>query len=631
MCGIAGQWVRRSQFDPAQMSAALQAMTHRGPNDCGQDVHETTEALLNLGHTRLSIIDLTSGGHQPMFREHGRYSLVYNGEIYNYRELRGELAGLGQQFRSESDGEVLLAAWCHWKRAALPRLKGMFAFAVHDRRDNTLTLARDAFGIKPLFYSAGADRFAFASEVPALLRLRGDTPSLNLQRAYDYLVFGSYDDSENTFFADVSQLGPGHVLTVDLASGRVVSNARWWWPEITRRSSDSFETAAETIREMFLANVRLHLRSDVPLGAALSGGIDSSSIVCGMRIVEPHMPIHTFSYAARGSAVNEERWADMINEHVGAIPHKVVATPEELSTDLADMIRAQGEPFGSTSIYAQYRVFKLAREHGITVTLEGQGADELFGGYRGYPGPVLRGLLESGRLVDAAQFAAAWSRWPDRSMWQALLALGHEAVPDRLRSAALTAVGRPPEPPWLDTGILKDAGVVCAEPVLPADPDAAGRRLAATLRTALTRRGLAALLRHGDRNSMRWSIESRVPFLTPDLADYALSLPEEYLVSRTGETKRVFRAAMRGIVPDSVLNRRDKIGFATPEEEWFRSIASAVRQWLSDDVELPFLDQRRALQEYDRVIAGQQRFSWQVWRWINFTQWYRMFFQRAAA
>jgi asparagine synthase (glutamine-hydrolysing) len=618
------------------MPRALSCLAHRGPDDQGVNCCDLGQSQIVLGHTRLSIIDLSSGGHQPMYRERphrgqdqaaqSRCTMVYNGEIYNYRELRDELRTLGHDFASDSDSEVLLAAWVEWGRAALPRLKGMFALAIVDEAQARITLARDAFGIKPLAFSFDSGWFAFASEVRALNELIDRAPELNVQQAYEYLVFGGYDDSDATFFRGVRQLLPGHVLTFDARAGKIASIDRWWWPSVEPAATESFEAAAERIRETFLANVRLHLRSDVPLGAALSGGIDSSAIVCAMRHVEPDMPLHTFTFVAPGSEVDEEHWADQVNAQVGAIPHKVAARPEELADDLADLIRTQGEPFGSTSIYAQYRVFKLARDSGITVTLEGQGADELFGGYLGYPGPILRGLIERGHWIDAARFASEWSKGPGRSRRLALLALGNQLAPRSLRGLALAAIGRSQEPRWLNLRALDAAGVRRSETMLPEEFDVPGRRLAATLRGALVRRGLPALLRHGDRNSMRWSIESRVPFLTPDLAEFALSLPESYLVSRNGETKSVLRRALRGIVPDAILQRRDKIGFATPEREWLRTIAPRARGWLMHDLKLPFLDQRRALAEFDAIVAGRKTFTWQVWRWINFTQWYRTFF-----
>src|SRR5690606_28349805 len=368
MCGIAGGWWKEAGQLEARLAGALEKIRYRGPDDRGYELYPMGDSVVALGHTRLSILDLSSAGHQPMLSADKRFSIVFNGEIYNYRELRTELQGLGHCFVSDSDTEVLLAAWMQWGQACLVRLIGMFAFVVLDRQAGTLTCVRDAFGIKPFFYAAqGGGEFYFASEMPALKELLPGKPTLDWQRAYDYLVHGDYDSGTGTFFEGIRHLLPGHLFIVDLKGERVAEPERWWAPRIVERTDLSFASATELVREQFLQNIRLHLRSDVPLGAALSGGIDSSAVVCAMRHVEPDLPIHTFSYIAAGSEMSEEVWVDRINAHVGAVPHKISVGSDELVRDLDSMILAQGEPFGSTSIYAQYRVFQLARESGVTV------------------------------------------------------------------------------------------------------------------------------------------------------------------------------------------------------------------------------------------------------------------------
>ena len=414
---------------------------------------------------------------------------------------------------------------------------------------------------------------------------------------------------------------PGHVLKLDMTAGRTVVD-RWWQPLVQPMQRLSLADAAQELRSKFLDSVRLQLRSDVPLGAALSGGIDSSAIVCAMRYLEPDAPINTFSYIAQGSEVSEENWIDLVNTHAGAAAHKVVVRPEELTADLDDMITAQGEPFGSTSIYAQYRVFKLAREYGITVTLDGQGADEMLAGYSGYPAKRARSLLDEGRWMGSLQFLRQWAAWPGRSLSDGLKATVAEYAGDHLFQLLRKANGGNPCPAWLDAGVLRDDGVQLGFPRHVAELSAPGRRLVAELAQSLVGSGLPALLRHGDRNSMRFSVESRVPFLTPDLANFLLTLPEEYLISAQGETKHVFRLAMRGIVPDAVLDRRDKIGFATPEKQWLLQMAPQVREWLREPIYVPFFKQSEVLKSFDAVVAGRQPFSWQVWRWINFTRWH---------
>lgn len=596
-------------------------MSHRGPDDQGVQVNRAPHGAIALAHTRLSIIDLSPAGHQPMASTDGRYVVTYNGEIYNYRELRAELEREGRQFRTGTDTEVLLAAWAHWGPAALSRFVGMFAFAVFDRQENTLTCARDAFGIKPLFYAHEGPDFLFASELPALLALKREQPRLNWQRAYDYLAHGDYDSDEGSFVEGVRQLPPGHWLRLQLRNGSV-QQARWWAPCVEPVAALSFAEAADTLREKFLASLRLHLRSDVPLGAALSGGIDSSAIVCGMRHLEPDVPIHTFSFIAPGSAVSEERWVDLANAHARATAHKVTVAPADLAQDLDALITTQGEPFGSTSIYAQYRVFQLAREHGITVTLDGQGADELLAGYDGYPGQRVRSLLGEGRYAAVGTFLQNWASWPGRGLPRGLRACIAACAPSAWYDALRQAGGAPLQPTWLRPGLLAETGIRLRFPSHRPQAAPRGRHVAAELAEALTRRGLPALLRHGDRNSMHFSVESRVPFLTTDLADFLLTLPEHYLIAANGETKSVLRAALRGIVPDEILDRRDKIGFATPERQWLRQIAPQAREWLREETGLPFLDQRKVLEEFDAMMAGKRPFSWQAWRWINFIRWY---------
>ncbi len=627
MCGIAGgTWtVAEAAGVDSRMAASLALMARRGPDDIGSETMRHGKAMVALGQRRLAVIDLTPAAHQPMSSHDGRFLMVFNGEIYNYRELRSELQSLGRHVYSASDTEVLLQAWAQWGEAALGRFVGMFAFVIFDRETNLLHGARDAFGIKPLYYHQDGLNFCFASEIPAVQALRLCAPTLDWQIAYDYLAHGSYDTGERTFFAEVRALPPGHRFTYDLGS-HCLELQRWWAPKIEPAQRLTIDDAAQTLRGHLLDSVRLHLRSDVPLGAALSGGLDSSAIVGCMRHLEPEAPIHTFSFIAAGDSVSEEQWVDRMTAHVGAISHKLSITPHELAADLDDMIATQGEPFGSTSIYAQYRVFQLAREHGVTVTLDGQGADELCGGYVGYPGPRVRSLLDEGKVLAATAFLRDWGRWPGRASLDGFKAAVAEYTNDSAYQTLRRMNGAKACPPWLDGHVLAEAGVALRFPRELPPQTASGRRLVAELARSLHGIGLPGLLRHGDRNSMRFSVESRVPFLTTGLADFLLTLPEEYLVSPQGETKHLLRRAMRGLVPDEILDRRDKIGFATPEQAWLLQVAPQVREWLRYPLNLPFFRQDAVLKAFDQVVAGQRPFSWQVWRWINFTRWHAQHF-----
>lgn len=623
MCGLAGLFSLSEGRDlDSRLSAALDLLSRRGPDGESREFFSLSSGNLCLGHRRLAIIDLSEVGLQPMKSSCGRYWIVFNGEIYNYRELRKELIAGGASFQTETDTEVLLEAYIRWGEAAVPKLIGMFAFVVFDRERQQLDCYRDAFGIKPFFYSRGSSYFAFASEISALRALRPERTGPNLQRAFDYLSMGRYDDNSATFFDGISRLEPGCRLRIKLDDAVSFEIDRWWSPAITERQRLSFADAADLVRSEFLNNVRLHLRSDVPFGAALSGGIDSSALVGAMRHLEPDLEIHTFSYVAAEGATSEEAWVDMVNDHVRATPHKVRISSDDLFADLDDMIRAQGEPFGSTSIYASYRVYKMVREAGVVVCLDGQGADEMFAGYHGYPHLRLRSLFERGEFSEMLHFLNSWSAWPGRSRSDAMQRLAAELLPPTFHSVGRRVTGRGVLKPWLKGKFLDDAGV-STKSYVPGHrkKNARGRRVVEYERFLLGYGGFERLLRHGDRNSMRWSVESRVPFLTPGLAELALSLPEDHLISHSGETKCVLRAALRGLVPDAILDRRDKVGFETPELQWLRSDKLDLDEILDPAARLGFFELDRLANSIRQVLSAEKPFSSETWRIINYCKW----------
>ena len=643
MCGIFG-WIpsdgRRLAPVRPVAEGLLRALRHRGPDDAGYVVFPDDPKLtprtekqeqpescrLLLGQTRLAIIDLSTAGHQPMFSPDKRFALIYNGEVYNYRELRAELEDLGLSFRTATDTEVVLLALVAWGEKALSRFTGMFALALYDARERALFLARDFFGIKPLYYYAGSGTFCFASELPALLRFPGTPRLVDAQAAYQFLCHRQYDCGPRTFVKEVRQVPAGHFLRLDLEElGRPLQPHCYWKPDISGRLSLGFAEAADRLRELFLKSVKLHLRSDVPLGVALSGGIDSSALTFAVRHLEPGLPLHTFSFIAKGSPVSEERWAALAAERAGALRHTVEVEPPELVRDLDSMLRALGEPFGSTSIYAQYRVFKLARDCGLKVTLDGQGADELLAGYHGYPGQRVSTLLRSRQPLRALRFLCAAHNWPGRSWACLMLQTAREFAPEWLAPLALRCLGHSNAPPWLDIESLRDLGLRLRredrrDELFPC-PDKVRQILA----YQLVWNGLPQLLRHGDRNSMAFSIESRVPFLTREMAEFCLSLPEEYLIDMNGRTKSVFREAMRGLVPDALLERRDKIGFATPEQDWLNALAPWVEETLSEARHIPYLNMPEVRKEWLSMHEGRQRFDWRLWRWLNYVRWVRLF------
>lgn len=617
MCGIAGSWSRRGSGDDGRrLRAGLDAIRHRGPDDIGEFAwtDPSSPARVDLGLVRLAILDLSPAGHQPMTLAGARYTISYNGEITNYVEIRDELLALGETFVSDGDTEVLLKAWARWGVRTLDRLEGMFAMAVLDTEERSITLARDPYGIKPLFYTDRGDRIAFCSELSGLLQLAVPAPRLDWQAAVDYLQWGMYDHTERTFIEGVKHLLPGHYVVIDTVTGQIGNPVRYWWPSVATSYNGTYGDAVDNVRALFLDSVKRNLRSDVPLGIALSGGVDSSAITGAVRHLEPDLPIQSFSFVAPGFDKSEHDWIALVSEALGTTSHTVAADPGDLERDLDDLIASQGEPFGGTSIYAQYRVFRLAREHGVIVTLDGQGGDELFAGYFGYPAQRMHSLIETGHWAAAAKFAGAERDLPD---WYRVI-MPFEAMaqfaPLRLRHR----VRRPLASPLLDTRKLRERGVDTGYPAVGPEP-VRGGRLKTHLRSTLGGYGLPTLLRHGDRNSMRFSIESRVPFLDRGLTEFLFSLPEDWLVGPDGTTKRILRDAMRGWIPDAVIDRRDKVGFETPEEAWQERLAARP---IDPDHPIGFLKHGRT----ETLTGGlsEREICWgrkSHWRLINLRRW----------
>jgi len=625
MCGIAGSASIKGPGERNnRLSQAIEVLRHRGPDDSGACEFNVKGSRVSLCHTRLSIIDLSSDGRQPMESTCGRFVIVFNGEIYNYQELRIELMALGIRFQTQTDTEVLLAAWKQWGEKCLRRLDGMFAFVVCDKAEGKLYCVRDYFGIKPLYYSFRDGEFIFSSEISGLIALAGETPSPNWQQAYNYLVHGTYDNSENTFFSEVFQILPASLLALDIQSIRISEQTRWWNPQIVVESQDSYSDATDTIRALFLRAVRRQMRSDVPIGATLSGGTDSSSIVCAMRHLEPNQPLHTFSYIPSDDRISEKRWIDKVNLKTDANPHLIEISSNSLSINLTDLIRSQGEPFGTTSIYAQYEIFRAVRNAGITVTLDGQGADELLGGYLGYPGERIRSHLDKGQVLDAFRFLANWAKWPDRRIRDALFLTGQLYLSPNLNRLARKVWGRSFIPNWISDEFVEGQHISITEPRYQLSSEGKGRRLSERLRNSLIFRGLPGLLRHADRNSMHFSIENRVPFLTPDFAEYVLSLPEHYLVSNKGETKLIFRTAMEGIVPKDILTRKDKIGLQTPESNWMNRLGTFDRPDRGQ-YKLPPIFDYTGLSEVSRSRSFSDSMHWRIW---NYLKWHEIFYDK---
>lgn len=636
MCGIAGLVSPQSPPPDKDLIARLLArLAHRGPDDQGLLRYDRRtvwsgrqwregEAELVFLHRRLSIIDLSETGWQPMATPDGRYVIVYNGELYNFLELRAELEALGHRFRSRSDTEVLLQAYAQWGIDALNKFVGMFAFALLDKRERTVLLARDPFGIKPLYLATWRGGLAFASEIKVLLELPGMARRVNPHRLLHYLRYGVTDYGHDTFFLDIQQVSAAHYVKVPLDRPEIVPQVPYWRLVLGPPRDVSFEQAAETVRELFLRNVAMHVRSDVPIGAALSGGIDSSSIVAAMRRVGPDAELHTVSYIAEEAALNEAAWAGRVVQHASAVSHPVQVSGEELLADLERLVAVQDEPFGSSSIYAQFRVFQATREAGIKVMLDGQGADEILAGYPYYLSVRAAALFRHSHFLQGWRFLSrAAKRWPG-GFYSLILASAGYLVPFSLQGPLRRLVGKDLIPSWLRKSWFLERGVVPR----PIFTQSSGDMLREQLIHSLCFSSLPMLLRYEDRNSMAHSVESRVPFLTREFVEYLFSLPASYLIADNGTSKAVFRQAMRGLVPEEILNRQDKVGFATPEGLWFRGTQrKAAEMLVSDTVKLypEVFDEENIRTLMREMLEGRRPVDATLWRIINVGVWGRVY------
>jgi asparagine synthase (glutamine-hydrolysing) len=582
---------------------------------------------LVLGHRRLAIIDLSPAGHQPMASSDGRYWIVYNGEVYNYLELRSELESYGYTFRTNTDTEVILVAYQQWGIECLSRFNGMWAFALWDGHEQRLFLARDRFGVKPLYYVHEGGKFAFASEIKALVGRHGRPFEPEDGVIYRYLVGGLLPSPQagETFFKGVQSLPPGHWLVV--RPDGVVAKQRYWTLPInpTGESSRDAAVVIGSYRELFIDAVRLRLRADVPVGTCLSGGVDSSSIVCvvnrlmaegGLTAEQIGRQQKTFSavYDTAGP-YNERVYIEKVLQATGAEGNFTFPTAERLRDSIERLIWYQDEPFPSTSIFAQWCVMSKVRERGVTVLLDGQGADETLGGYRPF-GVILADLIRQMKLGRALSEIRAIHARTDVSVWPFLVRALVYQLPESwiqflLRQRAL-----------LNASVLQpDFAATWRTTEWPL-PEGL-RDLDSHLRFQVQESSLPHLLRYEDRNSMAFSIEARLPFLDYRLVQFAFGEASRWRI-RQGWTKWILREAMRGIVPDEILWRKDKVAFETPEEEWIRQWLRNQPNFFSDDIlSRDYLNPRAIRKELASWIAtrGNAR---PIWRWINLEIWLRV-------
>ncbi len=621
MCGIAGifSFQQDAPVTAAQIKKMTDAIRHRGPDDEGIYIDQQ----IGLGHRRLSIIDLSPDGHQPMIGPDGSTQIIYNGELYNYLELRAELKKNGHLFKSQSDTEVILHAYQEYGPGCLSHFTGMFAFALWDEKLRRLFLARDRFGIKPLYFYHSPQQFLFASEIKALLPLLESRPQPNQRLVYDFLTTGMLDHTDETFFVGIQKLPPAHYMLVE-ADGRQQTTRYWDFlvsNDVAVLAEKDIAARCRGFFDIFTDSVRSHLLSDVAVGSCLSGGLDSSTVVSVIsqlvkqdqaRAVGPRQ--QTFSACYQNSAIDEQRYINIAVQSSGALSHRVFPKAEGFREALPQLLWHQEEPFASTSIYAQWEVMRLAKENGVVVLLDGQGADEQLLGYRKFYFFYISQLLRHhGVRLGFIEMLKHFSSWEVLKTLQWRRGLRY--LPGRNFGSGATAQK------VLRDDFFKKFSILSVS--LNQQDTLADR-----IKADMTRFSVPVLLRYEDKNSMAFSRESRVPFLDHRLVEYVAALPLN-LKLRDGWTKFCLRRGAQNLVPPEILHRKDKLGFATPEDEWLRhELKGEVKNTFASAIFLPeFIKLSELQSQFDAFVNGQRPLlsSDFFFRFYILEHWARMF------
>ncbi len=653
MCGIAGIiGLKDTTIDFAGTATCMnETLRHRGPDGEGyllirnddeipafgedtpqsiihsQILHKPLRIVENipnlkgiLSHRRLSIIDITETGHQPICNAHKNLWLVFNGEIYNYIELRDELSKLGHTFHTSTDTEVILAAYAEWGYECVNRFNGMWAFVIYDKSKKQLFASRDRFGVKPFYYVKDENIFAFASEQKALLRSTVASFMPNEKAIFDYWIFGTMEEEEEGMFKGIFELFPAHSLTLDLNSGELKKWKYYTLPysNISVDKNFDLDESTEKIQSLFLESVKLRLRSDVEVASCLSGGLDSSSIVGAIEVLTGK-GLNTFTTSFRDAGIDESPWAKIVSDYTNSNAHYTYPTSQELLKDLSNLIYCQDIPIWSTSTYAQFRVMRLIQENGIKVALDGQGGDELFAGYDKYYYYYLREIEKKLKRTALPEMSLTGRSWQLQKQFMKQAFLGRFIYAFPLSLQLKFRLKAHPELKYLNKDFLK-------RNLKNLKREKDNLTLNQALNKDFTNTLLKTYLKCEDRCSMWHSVESRTPFSDDiNLIEYVFSLPS-IVKMEFGELKYLMRIAMRGIAPDAILDRKDKKGYMTPNRLWISEIRNEVKHLFENPGLADFLDTKKILQDYDLLFNQPDKpDDGRIFKLIAFAKWYEIF------
>lgn len=581
---------------------------NRGPDDTGVYIDDN----VSLGHNRLSIIDLSEKGHQPMCNEDGTIWITYNGEIYNFRELKDALINSGHKFKSNTDTEVILHAYEEYGMDMLKKFNGMWAFCIYDKKNMRLVLSRDQFGIKPLYYYINGGAIIFSSMI-AGIRCHDIKTGPNNKVIMEYLAYNLEDYGNDTFFTYICSLARDSYLVYDLATGS--SSITKWYYHPTKPV-----TEAGDVKRLFIESVRYRTISDVPIGSCLSGGIDSSSIVCALdRLLKD--PFYTFSFVAPGNKIDERRFIEEVGRNTKTKQFFTVIDTSDFLSNINDFIIAQEEPVASMSPYAQYIVMRMAHQQGAKVLLDGQGADEIFAGYPYYYSyyfyELFRGFEWYSLIKEMYEFVHINKSIYPHAMFAYLL------LPDSVKRLAWKRLMNT----WINHDFLTKE---CGKSL---DPRLKRMDLNGVLTLTLYSTSIPKLLRWEDKNSMRWGIETRPPFLDVELVEFAFSLPSEKKL-RSGKRKIIFTETMGDILPAMIRNRNDKIGFQTPVDDVFRDAAMIdfCKSIIYSDSfkNRPYWNWFAVEKLFKKHLDNKTNAGDIIWKWVNLELWLREYFDKTV-
>lgn len=602
MCGISGIIDLSTRHIPEEKIKKMNDLvSHRGPDGEGFYYDD----FIALGHRRLSIIDLSSAGKQPMVYDFGSLILTFNGEIYNYIEVRSELIKIGYTFSSATDSEVILAAYKEWGRDCVTRFNGMWAICIYDRNKKELFLSRDRFGIKPLYFSKIGQQFVFGSEIKQLLLFQKKV-QINEYMLLQKLVCHLENHTNLTLFENVHSLQPGHNLIYDLQTGSYTINRYYILKRDLSIGGLDLEQSTLSFKEAFENSIKLRLRSDVTVGTCLSGGLDSSAVALfssGLHRINSIEKFQAINAKSTEKARDESQYAEMVANHLDLELHVVEPQYEDFLNSMDRVLLSQEEPFGSPSMFMGYHVFKKAREINCTVMLNGQGGDEILLGYERYFVPALHNMSLYRKIVDSYKYYS-----------NSRLSLIHTLAYHFYFGSYSVRKTKLIKSSYVKNNCIDSTDFSPLKEIVESGDDIFSMQV-----NEITKSQLPKLLRYEDRNSMAHSIETRLPFLDYKVVEAALSIKPEFKINE-GWSKFILRNMIEQDLPNEIVWRKQKFGFESPENQWLTGFQEGMKTEIKKS---------QIIEKYCNRSSLLRNFTslghWDKWLYFNIARWEKLF------